>query len=183
MSTHNLIQRRRHVPDKLVVNLHLVRRLQPRTLSQLLTPRRQIPSNQVFLELGVFPYVEEDDDVVIRVRVPSFTRQFDVSSDHQITLDQLDPIHRDLLRLGIRLDFFRSELGETILDPSQILSKLFTQGGPIRRRLVLDPDLFFIRGEGDAEDVEFLLNVPFQRLDIGEILGIVVEDDDLLERL
>lgn len=183
VTLYNLLQRVPHVGGEFVVNLHLVGGLKTGLFSKLLTPRRQVPSEQVFLEFGVFPYVEEDDDVGVRIRIPIFSRQFHITRDDEVALDKLDPVHLDLIRLGVRLDLVRRQLGQAILDPTQVFPELLAQGGPVGRRLVLDPDLFFVRGQGHAKDVQLFLDVSFEGLDVLEVLGVVMEDDDLLQGL
>lgn len=189
MTLDNLLQRVPYVPNKLVVDLDVVRGLQTAGFSELLTSRSQVSPRQVFLEFGVFPYVKEDDDVVVRVRVPlvissgRVDSQLDVTCDDQVALDQLDPVHLDLSRLSKRLDLVRSQFRQAVLDPAQVFPQFLAQGGPVRGGLVLDPDLFFVRSQGDGKDVQLFLDVSFERLDVVEVFGVVVEDDDLLQGL
>jgi len=87
----------------------------------------------------------------------------------------------DLLALHELLDFITGHIRQCLSDLWCLLLQLLTQNLLIGLNLVFDTELVLVRCDNDISDVQFLVDVVFERLDVFEILRIGMDNNKLLQ--
>lgn len=87
----------------------------------------------------------------------------------------------DLLGLHELLNVITGNIRQCLSDLWCLLLQLLTQNLLIGLNLVFNTELVFIGSDNDISDVQFFVDIVFERLDVLEILRIGVNDNKLLQ--
>lgn len=170
-----------------VVDVNVVGRKQSRLLAESLHSVDDLSRGTFLLEFGSSEDVEEDDDIVVRVRLvvrSSFDLggELDETRSREVTLGELDAVDSDLARLEVRLDVVRGDVRESLLDAREVLAEFASEHRVVGVGTELDTAASLVRGEDNGADVELLLDVREERLDVVEVLLRRVEDNQFGKR-
>ena len=169
----------------LVLHLDIIRRLQTSLLAQSLHTVNNLASETLLGQAGVDLRVQDGEHVVIGVGLEVLGRVvlLETALDDQVAGLEGDAVDNELAGLDVTLDFVGSDGGKSLLDATHVLLELFAENGPVGGDRVLHAVLGFVRGEHEVAHVELLGDVALERLDVGQVLLVVVDDDEGLEGL